>query len=61
MFLRDSIMQDVVIMGDFNADCNYVDETDLMALPIYNQTQFHWLIDFGKDTTTGKSDCAYDR
>lgn len=49
-------------MGDFNSDCHYVSEPDLTSLPIFNKTEFHWLIDFNEDTTTKHTtDCAYDR
>ena len=50
---------DLVLMGDFNADCNYISEKDLKKLDIF--IKYSWLIDSKTDTTTSKTDCAYDR
>lgn len=47
---------DIILMGDFNADCDYYDNS--------KETQFdkwNWLIDDSMDTTTTSTDCAYDR
>ena len=51
----------MILLGDFNADCSYLLDTDLAGLPIYNPAMFDWLIGFDVDTTTGTTDCAYDR
>jgi len=51
----------VVALGDFNADCSYVSETQLSELKIFNDKSFTSLIPHEADTTAGKSDCAYDR
>jgi len=50
--------RDLLLMGDFNADCTYFDEDD-MTQPL-RATGFHWLIENGMETavTTG---CTYDR
>jgi len=54
--------QDVIILGDLNADCSYASRSDLSALAIYNQHLFFWPIDFGVDTTvSSNTNCAYDR
>ena len=54
-------LQDVVILGDFNADCSYVD-AQLDALPIRTDPTYQWLIDDAADTTViSTTDCAYDR
>jgi len=48
---------DIIILGDFNADCAYTDETKLdVALP-----GFFWIVNNSEDTTVGTSDCTYDR
>lgn len=46
----------VVLIGDFNADCDYYDDEVGGYFSSWN-----WVIGDGVDTTTGASDCAYDR
>jgi len=41
-------------MGDLNADCDYYPY-------VLNLDDWTWGIPSGEDTTTGKTDCAYDR
>ncbi len=46
----------VLVIGDLNADCNYynsVQESDFDS--------WHWIIGNNEDTTSGASNCAYDR
>lgn len=46
----------IVIIGDLNADCSYYDAK--------RETEFdgwNWIIGNDEDTTSGSSDCAYDR
>lgn len=50
----------VVIMGDFNADCGYVTNKESEALVLRDPT-YKWLIQDGQDTTTKATDCTYDR
>lgn len=50
-----------IIMGDFNSDCNYVRESDWAKIRLRNDPRFTWLIPDSADTTTGRTDCAYDR
>ena len=45
-----------VIIGDLNADCSYYDNDVENAFD-----EWHWIIQDYHDTTSGKSDCAYDR
>ncbi|XP_055958287.1 deoxyribonuclease-1 [Patella vulgata] len=54
-------IQDVMIMGDLNADCTYASESSLADKKIYGDKNYKWLIDWSQDTTTGTSQCAYDR
>ncbi|XP_005097093.1 deoxyribonuclease-1 [Aplysia californica] len=52
----------VVAMGDFNADCRYVSATKKSKLEIFrDDSQFISLIPHSADTTSGHTDCAYDR
>lgn len=50
----------VVLLGDFNADCSYASYNELVQLPISTEN-FTWLIPDDADTTVGDSRCAYDR
>jgi len=52
---------DILIMGDVNADCSYATATELAGLTLRNATLFTWLIGDDVDTTTTSTDCAYDR
>ncbi|KAG3258997.1 deoxyribonuclease-1-like 2 isoform X1 [Ictidomys tridecemlineatus] len=52
---------DMVFLGDFNADCNYVRAQDWAAIRLRSSEVFKWLIPDSADTTVGNSDCAYDR
>jgi len=47
-----------VIMGDLNADGSYFDEDKANALSC---GEYCWLIDNSMDTTTGDTNCTYDR
>ncbi|XP_060028530.1 transcription factor E4F1 isoform X3 [Erinaceus europaeus] len=52
---------DLVFLGDFNADCSYVRPHDWAAIRLRTSEVFKWLIPDSADTTVGNSDCAYDR
>lgn len=55
-------LQDVVIMGDLNADCSYVGSNDWQDIRLRTQSRFDWVISDTADTTvSGNTDCAYDR
>ena len=48
--------RNIVVLGDLNADCNYYNP--------YSSSDFadwKWLINNDVDTTSGNSNCAYDR
>ncbi|NXS46313.1 DNSL2 protein, partial [Balaeniceps rex] len=51
----------IMFLGDFNADCTYVQLSDWSAIRLRTSDVFKWLIPDSADTTVGKSDCAYDR
>ncbi|XP_004691876.1 PREDICTED: deoxyribonuclease-1-like 2 [Condylura cristata] len=52
---------DMLFLGDFNADCSYVRAHDWPAIRLRSSELFKWLIPDGADTTVGNSHCAYDR
>jgi len=52
---------DILIMGDLNADCKYASDSDLRRLELRTDRRFTWLIGDDVDTTTTSTDCAYDR
>lgn len=51
---------DIIILGDFNADCSYASYNELITLSI-RAHPFTWLVPDNADTTVGDSRCAYDR
>ena len=51
----------ILIMGDMNADCSYLSATARNGLTLRTNSQFSWLIGDEVDTTTTSTDCAYDR
>lgn len=53
---------DILLMGDFNAGCSYVTESDWPSIRLHSDTQYQWLIPDTADTTvTRTTDCPYDR
>ncbi|XP_054991455.1 deoxyribonuclease-1-like 2 isoform X1 [Sorex araneus] len=52
---------DMLFLGDFNADCSYVRAQDWAGIRLRSSEIFKWLIPDSADTTVGNSDCAYDR
>ncbi|XP_003790958.1 deoxyribonuclease-1-like 2 isoform X1 [Otolemur garnettii] len=54
-------IDDMLFLGDFNADCNYVRAQDWVTIRLRSSEVFKWLIPDSADTTVGNSDCAYDR
>ncbi|KAM9350908.1 deoxyribonuclease I-like 1-like [Symphorus nematophorus] len=52
----------VMILGDLNAACNYVTIKGWRAVRLRSDPKFHWLIGDEQDTTVReKTHCAYDR
>ncbi|XP_042336601.1 deoxyribonuclease-1-like 2 [Sceloporus undulatus] len=51
----------MMFLGDFNADCSYVGKKDWASIRLRTSEVFKWLIPDSEDTTVGDSDCAYDR
>ena len=52
---------DILIMGDLNADCRYASKRARGRLTLRTDSRFRWLIGDDVDTTTTNSDCTYDR
>ncbi len=50
---------DVIVLGDYNADCTYFKEK-ADATPI-ETADFYWVIPDSVDTTVKSTDCTYDR
>ena len=45
-----------IVAGDLNADCSYLSEEPGRAAP-----RVRWIVPSSADTTSGATDCAYDR
>lgn len=52
---------DSIILGDLNADCEYVRDTEFSMIRLFSDARFTSHIPDSFDTTTGTTDCAYDR
>jgi hypothetical protein len=50
-----------ILMGDFNADCTYLSDSQFNQLSITQDSQLTWQISKAWDTTSGNSNCAYDQ
>ena len=57
--LKKWSVPNAILMGDFNAGCNYVKSYDNIALATDNR--FYWMIGNRADSTTKDTDCPYDR
>ncbi|KAF3812429.1 hypothetical protein GH733_019565 [Mirounga leonina] len=54
--------RDMILLGDFNADCASLTKKRLGELVLRTEAGFHWAIDDDEDTTVRASThCAYDR
>ncbi|CAL9707427.1 unnamed protein product [Knipowitschia caucasica] len=52
----------VMILGDFNADGSYVSKKEMKTIRIRSDKNFHWLISDDQDTTASKKNSnTYDR
>uniref|UniRef100_A0A8D2LT64 Deoxyribonuclease-1-like 1 n=1 Tax=Varanus komodoensis TaxID=61221 RepID=A0A8D2LT64_VARKO len=55
-------MEDMIFLGDFNADCGYVAKKRWKEIRLRQKPDFHWLIGDKADTTVRENTrCAYDR
>uniref|UniRef100_A0A3B3ZTM1 Endonuclease/exonuclease/phosphatase domain-containing protein n=1 Tax=Periophthalmus magnuspinnatus TaxID=409849 RepID=A0A3B3ZTM1_9GOBI len=51
----------IILLGDFNSDCNYVTDSEWNQIRLFTDKSFHWLITNDVDTTVTHTNCAYDR
>ncbi|CAM4661166.1 unnamed protein product [Leuciscus chuanchicus] len=52
----------IMILGDFNADGSYVSDKEMKTIRIRSDEDFHWLIKDDEDTTAStRNDNTYDR
>ncbi|XP_042554118.1 deoxyribonuclease-1 [Dipodomys spectabilis] len=54
-------LEDVMLMGDFNAGCSYVTTSQWSSIRLRTIPAFQWLIPDTADTTVSSTHCAYDR
>ncbi|XP_004373260.1 deoxyribonuclease-1 [Trichechus manatus latirostris] len=54
-------MEDIMLLGDFNAGCSYVSPSDWASIRLRMSPAFHWLIPDTADTTVKSTHCPYDR
>jgi deoxyribonuclease-1-like protein len=50
-----------VLIGDMNADCQYVKKSDWEKVSLSKDPRFLWLIKTGLDTASMNSECTFDR
>ncbi|KAM4695851.1 deoxyribonuclease-1-like [Rhinophrynus dorsalis] len=56
------LMEDILIMGDYNADCSYVSTKHWPMIRLRHENSLQWLIGDEADTTVStNTNCAYDR
>lgn len=51
----------IIILGDFNADCSYVSASKWPLIALHDETKYYWPLDSDTDSTVATSSCAYDR
>lgn len=51
----------VIILGDLNADCSYINKTEYQNLDLKVSGDYTWYIQEDTDTTVSNSVCTYDR
>lgn len=54
--------QDVMLLGDFNADCGYLAKKNRNKVRLITEKSLYWLIPDKTDTTVrSTTSCSYDR
>jgi len=51
--------KDIIVLGDYNADCTYFRENNLAQK--FLDGKYYWAVDNSADTTTKSTNCTYDR
>ena len=59
--IRFPLEDDVLIVGDYNADCSYADEEEELDQLEVSSQNYTWVIPDWADTNLASSDCTYDR
>ncbi|XP_055990988.1 deoxyribonuclease-1 [Sorex fumeus] len=54
-------LENIMFMGDFNAGCSYVSQSQWATIRLRTDPTFLWLIPDSADTTVTITVCAYDR
>ncbi|OWA49846.1 putative Deoxyribonuclease-1 [Hypsibius exemplaris] len=54
-------LKDVMVLGDYNADCQYVRKSAWPTVKLFTDSKFHWFIPTGTDTAAMASECTFDR
>ena len=52
--------QNIVLLGDMNAGCNYANQTQLESTDLFS-SEYYWVVPHSADTNLAASVCAYDR
>ncbi|GAU90879.1 hypothetical protein RvY_03237 [Ramazzottius varieornatus] len=53
--------KDVMVLGDYNADCQYVRKSDWDSITLFTKKDYTWFIPTGTDTAAMSSECTFDR
>ena len=54
-------VDNILFMGDFNADCKYLSNKAKARLSLRTDRRYKWLLGDEIDTTVKATNCAYDR
>ncbi|XP_033624640.1 deoxyribonuclease-1-like [Asterias rubens] len=60
-FVNRYTQKNVIIGGDLNAGCSYVNRGEFQDLLLRTDTRFNWITPDDLDTTVAISSCPYDR
>ncbi|XP_075690307.1 deoxyribonuclease-1-like isoform X2 [Rhinoderma darwinii] len=56
------LLEDILILGDYNAGCNYVKSSHWPSIRLRQEASLQWLIGDSEDTTVStNTHCPYDR
>jgi endonuclease/exonuclease/phosphatase family metal-dependent hydrolase len=54
-------LENILIGGNFNADCTYVTASEWASIALRTDTRFMWTISDDLDSSVHSNDCSYDR
>lgn len=58
---RKFVSDKILLVGDFNADCKYINPYNLKYSLLKRNSDYKWYIESPTDTTVGNTVCSYDR